>query len=151
MIFVIEQWATKERCDLEGYSQKIISLLSDQIVGCWFSESQDAFNNHNNSPVFIREVEVEANDGSHAIAKFLEWERKGHSKNWLLEIGCNWNQDEFNCYETSCGEAFELNHGNCEENKFRHCPFCGKAITEEKYMPEPEEESVYLRSVIMEK
>ena len=45
--------------------------------------------------------------------------------------------------------AFELNHGNCEENKFRYCPFCGKAIAEEKYVPEPEEEPVYLRSMVM--
>lgn len=145
VIFTIEQWATKECCDLEGYSQKIISLLSDEIVGCWYSKSS----HHDYFPVFVRSEQVEASDGSHAIAKFLEWERKGYPKNWLLETNCNWNQDEFNCYETSCGEAFELNHGNCEENKFRYCPFCGKVIAEEKYVPEPEEEPVYLRSMVM--
>lgn len=42
-----------------------------------------------------------------------------------LVMACNWKQDEFNCYTTECGHAFEFNNGTPQENGFMFCPFCG--------------------------
>lgn len=38
--------------------------------------------------------------------------------------------DSYRDYYSSCGNSFMLNEGNLKDNKFKFCPFCGKAIEE---------------------
>ena len=35
-------------------------------------------------------------------------------------------------WETACGEIFEFNNGSPQENSFRFCSYCGKAIKEDQ-------------------
>ena len=44
---------------------------------------------------------------------------------------CEWTNDEdYEYYETSCGEAYSLIDGTLAENKHLYCPFCGGKIKE---------------------
>lgn len=40
---------------------------------------------------------------------------------WLLD-------EEYQMYETGCGNAFECIEGDIEENNFKFCPYCGGKI-----------------------
>ena len=52
-----------------------------------------------------------------------------------MEEKCEWKYDEdYEYYNTSCGEEYALNDGtvectSLEDNKIKHCPFCGKKIS----------------------
>lgn len=52
------------------------------------------------------------------------------------ENKCIWNQQEGGEYETSCGDAFNLNDGTLKENKMKFCCYCGKEIFELLYKEE---------------
>lgn len=42
---------------------------------------------------------------------------------------CTWKLDEeYQMYETGCGNAFECMEGDIEENNFKFCPYCGGKI-----------------------
>lgn len=42
---------------------------------------------------------------------------------------CTWKLDEeYQMYETGCGNAFECIEGDIEENNFKFCPYCGGKI-----------------------
>ena len=41
---------------------------------------------------------------------------------------CIWTENDDGAFETSCGEAFEFTNAGPKENKFRHCPYCGKRL-----------------------
>lgn len=46
---------------------------------------------------------------------------------------CEWKYDDLDCfYETKCGEAYCFTDGDRKQNKYRHCPNCGKEIYERK-------------------
>lgn len=46
---------------------------------------------------------------------------------------CVWRyQDVDDYYETTCKQSFALVEGDCKENKYRFCPFCGKEISERR-------------------
>jgi len=42
---------------------------------------------------------------------------------------CDWTYDEdYDYYETECGETFCLIDGDLNTNKFKFCPYCGQKI-----------------------
>jgi predicted RNA-binding Zn-ribbon protein involved in translation (DUF1610 family) len=41
---------------------------------------------------------------------------------------CDWAENQDGAYETSCGEIFEFTNGGPKDNKFTHCPYCGKEL-----------------------
>jgi hypothetical protein len=41
---------------------------------------------------------------------------------------CDWAENQDGAYETSCGETFEFTDGGPKENKFKHCPYCGRRM-----------------------
>lgn len=47
---------------------------------------------------------------------------------------CTWTRSrEFydsDCWETNCGNAWQLNEGTPTENHMKFCPFCGKPLEE---------------------
>jgi DNA-directed RNA polymerase subunit RPC12/RpoP len=49
---------------------------------------------------------------------------------------CVWQYKDDNCFysywETACEQAFVILEGSPEENNYRHCPYCGKVLVEEK-------------------
>ncbi len=58
--------------------------------------------------------------------KFIS--NKNHLKNVVIVMEpCKWiNDDEY--YNTSCGNSFQFIEGTIEDNKFKHCPYCGLEI-----------------------
>jgi hypothetical protein len=60
------------------------------------------------------------------------------------EAACNWSQedDESDCWVTSCGNAFSLNDGTPSENSIKHCCYCGRHLTETRWEPESDEEDL---------
>jgi hypothetical protein len=51
---------------------------------------------------------------------------------------CNWSQedDESDCWVTSCGNAFSLNDGTPSDNSLKHCCYCGRHLTETRWEPD---------------
>lgn len=49
---------------------------------------------------------------------------------------CNWKEDENGNWTTDCGEAFYLDTGSPEDNKFVFCPFCGGELDTHVHMSE---------------
>lgn len=55
---------------------------------------------------------------------------------------CEWKyEDDYNYYETFCDKTFYFTvsdktfyftEGNCKDNEFLFCPYCGKKIKETK-------------------
>jgi len=44
---------------------------------------------------------------------------------------CDWKHDEnYNCYDTTCGHAFVINDGTPAENDMKYCPYCGGRLRE---------------------
>lgn len=43
---------------------------------------------------------------------------------------CLWNNDD-GCWETTCGNAFEINDGTPAENDMTYCCYCGGKIEED--------------------
>jgi hypothetical protein len=41
---------------------------------------------------------------------------------------CHWAENDDGAHETSCGETFEFTDGGPKENKFKHCPYCGRRL-----------------------
>ena len=39
-----------------------------------------------------------------------------------------WTPDDFNTWDTSCGEAHCFIEGDIAENKYKFCPYCGDEI-----------------------
>lgn len=54
---------------------------------------------------------------------------------------CSWVQDSDGTYNSSCGGAFVFNDDGCEENGFKFCCYCGKPVSEVKYVEEDSEET----------
>jgi len=50
----------------------------------------------------------------------------------MNEEYCRWILTEDGQHETSCENLFEFNEGDCMDNKFTFCPYCGKPIFESK-------------------
>lgn len=46
---------------------------------------------------------------------------------------CKWKQDEYDIWETDCGNLFVVNDGTPSENKMKFCPYCGKELVESVY------------------
>ena len=47
------------------------------------------------------------------------------------EAICSWvEQDEGECWETSCGKIFVFNYGSPSENGMIFCCYCGKPLVE---------------------
>ena len=45
------------------------------------------------------------------------------------EIFCLWTYDEdYDCYNTDCGESFVVLEGTPEENHMKYCVYCGKEL-----------------------
>lgn len=55
---------------------------------------------------------------------------------------CEWTQPdpEFDAraWDTSCGESYVLFDGTLDENRHKHCPFCGGTITIPALLPHEE-------------
>jgi hypothetical protein len=44
---------------------------------------------------------------------------------------CIWEyEQDFEYYDTTCDNNFHFIDGNCKENKFLYCPYCGRVIIE---------------------
>jgi hypothetical protein len=42
---------------------------------------------------------------------------------------CEWKYNEdYDCYDTDCGNSFSLDNGTPKENCMKYCPYCGKEI-----------------------
>lgn len=44
---------------------------------------------------------------------------------------CDWlHETDHSCdyWETGCGEAHQFIDGGPQENKYRYCPYCGRAL-----------------------
>jgi hypothetical protein len=54
---------------------------------------------------------------------------------------CIWSQEDedSDCYSTSCGNAFVLNDGTPKENSIKFCFNCGKPVEEDLYKRQPED------------
>lgn len=47
----------------------------------------------------------------------------------MTKKACIWKEfEEYNTWETSCGNSFEFIEGDIEENSFKFCPYCGNPI-----------------------
>jgi len=42
---------------------------------------------------------------------------------------CEWVSDENGPWSTGCNNAFEFTVGGPNENSFKFCPYCGRAIS----------------------
>jgi hypothetical protein len=51
---------------------------------------------------------------------------------------CQWEQSELGQWDTSCGNEFEFMDDGPFENGFKHCPYCGKQLTEKPFTYEDE-------------
>jgi len=48
-----------------------------------------------------------------------------------LEDLCDWQYDEADdTWETACGQSFQFYDGGPLYNRFRWCPYCGRALRE---------------------
>ena len=57
----------------------------------------------------------------------------------MSERLCTWWQDtDEQTYATRCGHIFRLDDGTPDENQFRFCCFCGRAL-KQQLMPEEDE------------
>lgn len=45
-----------------------------------------------------------------------------------MEKNCEWKPDGEDCWLTACQKHFYFTDGNCADNGFEFCPFCGGAI-----------------------
>ena len=47
---------------------------------------------------------------------------------------CYWSRadEDSDCWETSCDQAFCLDEGTPTENKFKYCSYCGKPLIEDE-------------------
>jgi hypothetical protein len=43
---------------------------------------------------------------------------------------CEWKADDDGIYFTSCKNSFFFDTGGVKDNKFTHCPYCGRALEE---------------------
>ncbi len=48
---------------------------------------------------------------------------------------CEWKREDFdfNAYETTCDNCFELNDGKPSDHGMKYCCYCGKQIREKPY------------------
>lgn len=46
---------------------------------------------------------------------------------------CTWHEDDDGHWHTDCKQIFTLFDGTPVENGFKFCPYCGKALVEEKF------------------
>jgi len=49
---------------------------------------------------------------------------------------CVWSEDIDGNWETTCKQMFVLDEGTPEDNGFRFCCYCGKALSEKRYANE---------------
>lgn len=56
---------------------------------------------------------------------------------------CKWQEsdDETNCWDSDCGELFQLNTGTPTDNNMRFCCYCGGALEQVRYVPDDEDET----------
>ena len=84
--------------------------------------------------------------GAHKIAKELEAGEYSaelimqHLLRLMNHGTCDWEENEDGWWNTDCGNAFEFADGSPVYNEFVCCPYCGKTLTETKFInPEDEE------------
>jgi len=67
--------------------------------------------------------------GRRGNKEYIACECKAEGKE-PIENTCKWERmdDESDCYETSCDQAFCLTDGTPKENGFAYCAFCGKKL-----------------------
>lgn len=41
---------------------------------------------------------------------------------------CEWRENSDGCWETACGNAFEVSEGTPAENGMKFCPYCGAGL-----------------------
>lgn len=62
---------------------------------------------------------------------------KHYSPALAMTEPCIWQKTIFGSFDTECGGGFKFNAGSAGSNKFLFCPFCGRAIAERPFEPEP--------------
>lgn len=80
------------------------------------------------SEITVLEAEVES-----LKADYRKVERE------TAEEFCEWDQwgDDFNTWDTSCGQAQCFIDGNVAENDYKYCQYCGKTIKEKYHLDTP--------------
>lgn len=46
-----------------------------------------------------------------------------------MDKDCEWKPDGDDTWNTGCKKIFTFSDGDCADNGFEFCPFCGGAIT----------------------
>jgi hypothetical protein len=87
MIYKIVLWANKERCDLDGYQQKIEVYFNDERkhVYSWYSEKFEnkPDNTDNHFDIFVTEININAESPRAAVIKYLKWSNSGLPESYL--------------------------------------------------------------------
>ena len=75
-----------------------------------------------------------------SLQEAKDWVEQTHYPSALLKMGlklvdspttCRWemhDQDDWDYYNTSCGEANYFGHGTVKDNEYNFCPYCGGRI-----------------------
>ena len=101
-------------------------MESEFIIGAQFALSAAAVEVEQTIPEVIASV----NDGSPWARAYMQC--RAADKGRVLVL-CDWTYEGETCsFETSCGHAFKFIDDGIEENGFKFCPYCGKAINETK-------------------
>lgn len=52
----------------------------------------------------------------------------------IAAVTCQWAEDEDAIWATECGQAFEFNESGPVANGLKFCGYCGKTLTEIRYV-----------------
>ena len=52
---------------------------------------------------------------------------------FVKETVCTWKEDDDGHWHTDCNGMFTLFDGTPVENGMKYCPYCGKALKEERF------------------
>jgi hypothetical protein len=69
-------------------------------------------------------------DGWHSRYLDCEVERDAYQAGREARPVCLWNNVD-GCWETTCGNAFEINDGTPAENNMTYCCYCGGKVEED--------------------
>lgn len=106
----------KRIAELEAIEREFISLKSEHLIKTEKAEGRLKIANKNLADA------VAMLGGSDS---FLERQNSGNT--------CKWNaptEEDSDCWETSCGEAFVFETETPGKNGYRFCPSCGKKLVE---------------------
>lgn len=62
--------------------------------------------------------------------------KKPQTEAELCAYRCDWKENKDGWWSTDCGSAFNFTNGSPIYNRFKNCPYCGKALTETPYSDE---------------